>query len=449
MGVALILIADAACYMSGRNYQEKKWRMFILTIVVSTFINVGTAFQFRIVFSYSMVLQLLYVFIDLLHRKRLRFNGGVAASFVLFILSVAAGFVLLLSGLHRYLPIVSASVPQFGYDNISAFVILLLFCAFALASRTFFKDEYWVRKTRNSFIKIYRVYFVCIIVEFILNNFVSPNLVRNLAMTIFGEPTRGYMFSQQRNNMYSINSLFSEPSYVVVSLFYFAIILRKHEKSGRDIIWNAIGILCMILSGASMGIAVIPFAVLTTVWSGKRPNFNIKLHKRRLAMLAAVGVAGVIVVYTQRDTLSLVLDSVVQKFSAYLFSDIRNEYLSGTIRQFGNSLAYAAFLDMPLFGYGLGTTRGYGIIPGALAALGTVGCITYGFFMKKVCCVETDFTGWVILLIFLAYGTSVLSVWYLYEPTILLLFFAVTGNGDVNSTYAVSKKYNEFSLAEG
>ena len=91
MGIALILIAAAACYISGGTYQEKKWRMFILTIAVSTFINMAMAFQFHIAFSYTMVLQLLYVLIDLLFGKSGRVSKRAASSFILFILSIGLG----------------------------------------------------------------------------------------------------------------------------------------------------------------------------------------------------------------------------------------------------------------------------------------------------------------------------------------------------------------------
>lgn len=446
MGTILVLLMAVFCYLSGKNYQERKWNIFILTIAVSTFINVGTAFTAYIIFTYSMVLQIIYLCIDLLHGKiiRLRINRKDFYSFLFFIGSIAVGFAMLIIGVHNYLDIIpfsvsmdevymktsSASKPVFGYSNISAFVILLIFCLFVFFSREFFVDDERIQKTRKSFIYIFRAYFVCVIGEFILNNLVSPNLVRNVVMMIFGQSERGYAFSQQRNGLYSVNSLFSEPSYIIVSLFYYMLILRKQQKSNVDILWNFVGIVALLLSGASTGLLLVPFAVISTIWSGKKPSLRIKIDLKKCFFLFAIGMATVSIIYNQKEVLLLILDSVVQKLLAYIYKSVTNDYISGSIRQFGNSVVYAAFIDMPLWGYGLGTTRGYGIIPGALGTLGIIGCGAYCNFMKRACAIKIDFIGWIILVIFIAYTSSVLSVWYLYEPAILLLCFSITCKGN-------------------
>lgn len=446
MGILLILLMAAFCYFSGKDYQERKWNLFILTITLSTFINVGTAFTVYIIFTYSMVLQIMYLCVTIIHEKtkKLTVNRRVFYSFLLFIGSVAIGFVLLIIGTHDYLNIIpfstamdevfmktsSASKPIFGYSNISAFVILLIFCFFVFFSREFFTEDRWLYKTRMCFIGIFRVYFVCIVGEFILNNLVSPNLVRNIVMMLFGHSERGYDFSQQRNGFYSVNSLFSEPSYIIVSMFYYMLMLRKKQKSNSDILWNMVGVVALLLSGASTGLLLIPFAVVATIWSGKKPRLQMKIEMKKWLLIFAIGIATALIAYNQKEVLLSIFDSVIQKLLSYTDSTATNDYISGSIRQFGNSVVYAAFKDMPLWGYGLGTTRGYGIIPGALGTLGVVGCGTYCVFMKRACAVKIDFTGWILLMVFVAYTTSVLSVWYLYEPAILLLVYAVTCKGN-------------------
>lgn len=446
MGTIVILLIAASCYLHGKNYQEKKWNIFMLTIAVSTFINVGTAFSAYIIFTYSMELQIIYVCIDLLHgkMKRLKLNRKVFYSFLVFIGSIVVGFSMLIIGTHKYLDIIpfstsidevfmgtsTGSKPIFGYPNISAFIILILFCIFVFSSREFFADAKWIYKTRRYFISIFRAYFVCVIIEFIFNNFISSDLIRNIVMMIFGQSERGYAYSQQRNGFYSVNSLFSEPSYIIVTIFYYMLILRKQQKSNQDIIWNLIGIVALLVSGASTGFLVIPFAVLATMWSGRKPAIRNKINTKKWIFLLIIGIATTLIIYNQRDLLLSIFDSVVQKIQAYINPDITNDYISGSIRQFGNSIIYAAFKDMPLFGYGLGTTRGYGIIPGALGTLGIIGCGTYCIFIYRACSLKIDFTGWIILAIFVMYATSALSVWYLYEPAILLLCFSVTCKGN-------------------
>jgi hypothetical protein len=86
---------------------------------------------------------------------------------------------------------------------------------------------------------------------------------------------------------------------------------------------------------------------------------------------------------------------------------------------------------MPLLGVGVGTTRGYGIIIGVLVTFGICGIAAYLNFWNSA----LKFTlkdRLPLLLIVLAYSSSVLSVWYVYYFAFIPVFAVFSRNVSVN-----------------
>ncbi|CZQ91318.1 hypothetical protein [Trichococcus collinsii] len=444
IGFILVCVISLLLYITAESHIEGRWRLYILAIGTSTFINIGTVGTIGITFTYTIIVQIIYICISIFLKCKLR--KSTIRKMGLFLCSIAVGLLFLVL-LKDYLPIIpysitmddvyfgtkSATLPMVGHANWEHLIILLIFCIFVILSEDFFTAPQWISKTKSIIIKIFRIFFVIAIIEFLVNNLIDANLIRTITMGIFGTPMRGYDYSQERNGMQSVMVLFSEPSYFVVSITYFMMMATTAEKKSKDIIWNIIGMIALMLSGSSMGMLLIPLAVFATIWSGELSLKKTlgKTNASKLLLWYAIIGGIVVIVYSSSDTILTLIDSVVQKTTTYISSEKIDGYLSGSIRQFGNEYAYNAFYDKPLFGYGIGTTRGYGIIPGALATLGVAGCLTYFIFMKHVCRITLDAPRILLLVIFLLYATSILSVWYLYEPMILLVFLSLN-NRDKN-----------------
>ena len=133
----------------------------------------------------------------------------------------------------------------------------------------------------------------------------------------------------------------------------------------------------------------------------------------------------IMVLISKPSVLVEITSGTISKMSAFIHGgkfDVSQKALnSASIRNFANFIAIRAFLKSPILGVGLGTTRGYGVIPGMLVNFGILGLITYILFLKRV----FHFTlknKKILLVIILIYLGSILSVWYSYYFAFIPLY---------------------------
>ena len=68
-----------------------------------------------------------------------------------------------------------------------------------------------------------------------------------------------------RNNLYTVMLLFSEPSYVVVTIAYYMLAFTQKHWYASDTLWLFASMVAMVLSGASSGLYLLPMALLVLV----------------------------------------------------------------------------------------------------------------------------------------------------------------------------------------
>lgn len=433
MGFIIPLIGTLL-YFSANNKTDGRKKMFLWTIFVSTFITVNNvAFKFGINCTYNFVCEIIFIIVSL--GKNRYISKKTCKYILLLLLSIFIGFVLLIIGFDNK-PVVPWSVsidsvyygnnsmiqPFFSSANISAFINLIIFIVFLLFSQDLFSTPEDIKDISNKIIIIFRIMFVLAIIEFIINNFIDSQMIRKTVVNLFGVPSRGHVSNESRLGLYTTMLLFGEPSYFSVLIVYF-LLMAPRDKNNNDYCWNILGMIVLIISGSSTGIFLLPVALFSTIYSAD--TFGHKKSNKRIIAWGSILLLGGVIMLFGDDIIDNIFDNSSKKLLAYLGLYAGTDFGSGTIRNFGNGIMYGLFSANPLFGYGLGTSRGYGILPGMLGTIGLLGTYYYVKMMSCWLSIKYDLFSIIMLVVFIVYSTTILSVWYMYESMITIVFIAL------------------------
>ena len=439
VGTILMILFAICILISDKSKKVVGWRLFVFTIFISTFINVCTAGKLGVVsITYSMVLQMIFI-VWSIAVKNFKLYWKDMGALALFGTSIIISYVLLILGKDTELVVPFdtsidnvysgksiAIVPHFGAQQESAMIVLFIFIVFLLMAKEYLIDKEWRDKSVNISIRIFRIYFIAIFVEFVINNFINEELVRKIVTFILGIPQDSVAYPQIRGGIYSVLTFFSEPSYAVVGIVYYLIMFTKQERTKKDIIWNIVGMMALLSTSSGSAIVIIPFALVSTIWNGRFSLKKIKIRKQHLILWGGMVLLAICFMCFEYNAIYELLKSINDKIVAYIVgTEAEKLSASGAIRKYGNELIYNVFFSQPLFGYGIGSARGYGVLPGMLGTMGIVGIYTYWRLMKSVFRIRLNEQSIFLLVVSCLYATSVLSIWYIYEPMIILVFYAI------------------------
>lgn len=428
------------------DFNKAKLISFKLMLVLSVFVNVGYVLRQPTNVSYSNLGMILFILTGLFHLilKKNIINKKQFISLFILIGVITTGLIKLY--LSKNMPEVimmdtimddvyygraSAREAHFSISaNITQFFWFILFCISCILSREYFFDK---GKVTNiiSFIKLaYTIYFAAVLIEVVVNNVIDSTLLRSIVYDFFGKAGTRTYDPKMLFGFYGATSLFSESSYISVVLFYLLLmwVIGIHKKS--DFISLFLCAFALVFSGASTGIYLLPLLGLIIIKHViKEKHINLFKVFKRLLFVFSLFITLVIVYHFFKEQLDTFFMESISKFYSYLNNNVStlSGSNSGMIRKMGNDYAYHAFLSNPLFGVGIGTTRGYGILPGVLATFGLLGIICYLIFIKNT--ILLNFKGkWLPLMILVMYSSSLLTVWYLYMPAIFVCFLPFNRN---------------------
>lgn len=297
VGTILMILFAICILISDKSKKVVGWRLFVFTIFISTFINVCTAGKLGVVsITYSMVLQMIFI-VWSIAVKNFKLYWKDMGALALFGTSIIISYVLLILGKDTELVVPFdtsidnvysgksiAIVPHFGAQQVSAMIVLFIFIVFLLMAKEYLIDKEWRDKSVNISIRIFRIYFIAIFVEFVINNFINEELVRKIVTFILGIPQDSVAYPQIRGGIYSVLTFFSEPSYAVVGIVYYLIMFTKQERTKKDIIWNIVGMMALLSTSSGSAIVIIPFALVSTIWNGRFSLKKIKIRKQHLIL---------------------------------------------------------------------------------------------------------------------------------------------------------------------
>lgn len=437
MGIIIILMLIKI----GKTRTEYNYIIFKIAVLTSLFINVGYFSNKLINFSYSSFFMYFYVVISLINliisrdihfifRKKI-----IIPSFIL-ILSILISFanIIFFKSNSKIVPmstsiddvaygIVQLSYPVFSGSNISAMRDIIIFMIFC-----YFSYEYIVSKDRviditNTIEWVFEIFFILIIIEFIISNFIDINFFRNIINIVFGLTEKTYELPPYRNGLYSAYGLFVEPSYVAsVIMIYYGIKFIRGFTGIKETIFFILSIFVLFISGSSAAVFIVPFGLCTYIyWLTKKTRKKKQMYILSIIIMIPIFTIIIIsIIKNNSELFNKILSTAIAKIQQY--SGNGGTYGSGYARSFGNKVCYNVLETNPIFGVGLGTTRGFGIVPGAIATLGIVGSTAYLFFAKftfNICINKFNIILWIIFLFYFCY---MFSIWHLYMPATMAIF---------------------------
>lgn len=455
-GIVLLALYIALFFIGKSTINEISFRLIVLTVCVSIFVNVGSSL---LGLSYTnLSLYIVFAFIIVAfggNRNFWEIRKSFCISAILLLACVFLGNVHTIVSNHNPLIIpfnisidkvyhseVSTVPAAFTDSNLIYFRWLIIFMVITFFCTKILDCEEKKIRLLNTIKYVFEVFFLIWTLEWLLNNFISSSLVRDFVYYFFGINDKSKTYSVIiRWGFYGFNGLFVEPAYITVMVVYYSILWKMKLKTWKDwfmLLWS---FFVLVINGSTSGMMLIPFGLLITY-----KNCSRRISKTTIKVIGIVIVAALALGLKFYEKVSNVLNQVLININAYIYGGYfqsRSE-TSAAIRQYGNSIAYRAFLNRPLFGIGFGATRGYGILPGALACLGCLGVLSYMYFLASAFRTKMTRDNFVLLCILLLYSTTILSIWYLHYPLMIPLCVVMTFNSkwinEQDDIYAINKK---------
>lgn len=420
---------------------EYKFFYFKFSFFVSLFINIGYFINIPFFISYSEIVMIFYLMISLVvglyERLSFRINKKIMYSTIILIVVLLISLFLLIIN-YNYPKIIPYSVsadmvylgkaqlviPKISKINVFEFTKIVLFLIYILMSRSYFHELKYKNSLINSVFKMYAFISIIYIIEFISNNFINKNFFCDFVNSFFGVyDYRTYTEPLLRNNFYTCKGFYTEPSYITLFIPYFLLVLKRKLISKKDIIIFLTCTVAVVVSGSSSMLAIIPIIIIS-LFIGANIKFRNKKGLIRLILFMVCFVFISLLVLNNLNIIKPFINYSLTKIQSYLSGD--NLSLSGSIRNYGNLICYTSFFTKPFFGLGIGTIKGYGIIPGMLSSLGIFGVIAYLSFI----CIALNLSlklknNILIILIIIGYSFIILSVFYIYMPAILAFILPI------------------------
>lgn len=439
LGTIIIFFVFLGISIQYRTHaQEVQWKLFCMTLLISTFVNCGYAFKVgSITITYNVWCQILYIAGTVLfvNQKALIIRKKSFYSFFCFGVAIIAGLLILKYSNNKpliipwttrmddvYYQLSKAEYPQIGYGNYLNLFYCIVFVVFLAMSVRFLYDETYVVRLIRNIMKFYKIFIVSMITEFFFNNLVSPTLIRTCVRAVTGIASYGYDAPQKRFGMYGILQLFNESSYFCLFIVLYLLLLVKGVTKQFNEKWICLSIIALLLSGATSAWIVIPIAILAIIKDVLKSSTKSGLINV-LIMCAIFCIMAIVLFAVNNEYLSLVISGMANKVFTYLTGSYDSLAVSGSIRHMGNQYAYDAFSKSVLFGWGIGTMRSYGLLPSALGCFGVVGLLLIIKYLKEHCNLGINRKNIIAMIILVAYSSSILSVGYLYDPAIVLISF--------------------------
>lgn len=440
-GLAIIVFYTTGLLLNTANHTLKKFKyhVFLAMLWVGMFVNIGYVVSWFPALNFMYFLEILFLITSFILKAAsnnmiIRMPQRMIVGVALFISAVAIAWMNLIvnPNVPDIIPYIisidsvyegiNTAVPAyFGRSNIAHLIFFVLFIAVCIEGREYFISESSCYRLLNIIKTMFHFMMIFWFVEFLFCNLISNNLWRGILFRIFGFVEGKTYWGIKRYGIYGFAGLFTEQSYISIMFVYYAILYTIGIKGKKEVAFYYISLALLILNGSTTGIMLLPFGIL--VWFFPKTE---KLTKRQLLRATIGGLSlifiAAIIVKVLPDFTNKIFDITISKLGTYFaLSDQLEISLSGSIRSFGNEVALSAFLSCPIFGVGLGTTRGYGIITGMLACFGIVGNLAFFFMIKQIFKVKYRKNKTIIIAAFV-YFYLILTVNYLYSATLIPLY---------------------------
>lgn len=416
--------------------------LFEVTVFISLFVNCGYAFQVgSITITYSLLCQIMFVLLYLSSEHKYYLTKRRLGASLILVLTIAVSFYVLKTNENLpniipwttrmddvYFQTAGGVPPSFGYGNMLNIIYILWFAIFTGCAGGIMRKKEAIDHFIRSFYKVSKILFIIAGIEFLINNIFSPTFLRHIVQIITGISSNGYSAPQMRNGFYGILLAFNESSYFVVFISLYVFIFITGINYNFNLKWIIYSFIIMFLSGGTSAILCILVGMIAILKDSFIKSTKSKFLNR-IIFLGMISLIGIFILLIASDYAYSVLQNMFDKLTSYFSDTYISSAVSGTIRQMGNSYAYRAFFNSPIWGIGFGTTRAYGILPGTLANSGIIGTLSLLYWLKTRTYCKIEKSNIVPFIILLVASSSILTVTYLYNPAIIA--FALPFNAEL------------------
>lgn len=375
LGLIILLISIYGFIKYAKNKIKLEWFFFRQMIILSVFTNMGYMFKLGTIIYFNIYGELAYIVVCLIgifHKGYWNMNKVQLKSMFLFLSTVFAGYLTLLIGFNLpkiiswqnsqdevYFGIASAVIPTLSKANRYYFIRMLMFMIVCVLSQEYFIEQKFLNRFIEFVKNIYLVYFIGIFIEVIFNNLISHTILRNIILFVSGVPKSdiptGYAI-RSLMGWYGADGLFSEPSYISVSIFYLFLMFVLGIQNKKDIVTMTISGIMLVACGAQTGLLLIPLWLLIWIKNYLLPKLDFSkrvLFKRDKLMFLWVTTVLIFIIYLlgKNNFYSIVFKSQIlirDKLNAYIYGVNSGSAVavSGSTRAFGNSYCYNAFFSV-------------------------------------------------------------------------------------------------------
>lgn len=441
MNVASIIVVIATCLICLRK-KNRQFNLMLEMIWLGLFINMGGFFGDSLnSFTRELFVTIVLIIMTVFERNIKILKSVLIVSGVLLGVVILGDISLLINLDQPNVAPMDVTYDQivlegaylqkavFSYTNIGAFGVLFFFVLSLLICSNYFRDKEYVERIIEFLEKSCMAFFCLILLETVMVNIFNFDNYRTIMMTIFGvdESAKIYSFSTVR--FLGLNSAFgfySEPSYVSGPLLVFYLVNYINEATSfKKLVWFFISFLVAILSGSTNCILILCFGVVVLI-KMILINKEISLTKRvwTSGLIGTFAISFMIVIISNNlDLWLLLLGNISEKLEAYisLTSTSNSSTISGYIRSYGNSVCYEVLITNPIFGVGLGTTRGFGMIPSVLASYGILGSIILVIYYKNLLYLRICKQNVILFVVLMLMLTSLFNIWQTYSAFVIAL----------------------------
>ncbi len=408
MGLVLIILYIAITIKNilARNdsFSRIKWDYFKIAIAIPLFTNIGTVIGNISFSSFSIMAYFIVAILEFILQKKRGIKRDIF--FWLSILSFILFLGLIRLSLSDNMPNIiprttvmddvfgggaSVSRATFSKMNITTYIEMLIWSLSLCLSYGELRNREKTHELMGFIQKCFFIFFIIVTLEFILNNLFNARNVRDLVLDIMGVVDRSKIYyPQSRFGFYNFDGLYSEQSYISMMLVYYGIVYINGLTTAKERLFFVWSILVLVMSTSTTGyyyFILVILVILHMILPNRVKTMSTKARRRLLVFLSLFIIVSASAMLTNAEALNRVYSSLALKLSAFIYGSAPTSNTvinSGAIRNYANRIALQAFLNKPLLGVGIGTTRAYGIWAGMLPCFGILGVIAYFAFCNSI-----------------------------------------------------------------
>lgn len=410
--------------------KERRLYIFIYTIIMSVILFSSKDPFFGIpIYFYGMILSIIICF----DRKNSLFDFKNIKLFMIIILIcffMIVQIVNIIDG-NNVIPVILLKnsttdildinsqliIPEFNFTIVKHFVFFVVYLIFVLCNSDLLSDDKCIHFCHEIIIKVFKILFICIIIESLVVNLFGGLNDRSIMDFVFSM-TSNQSYNWKTFGIYSVCFCFTERSYIDCILIYYLIVALKKNFDKKFLKWFIISGIAIFCTGSSTGLAI--FLIF-----GLYFLYRILLVKNSFA----IKISFLCIILTIL-VLIIVNPDLLDKITNYM--SYEEGWNSSYFRRRSNEYGLDAFKFSPFIGMGIGTVYCHSVLIQTLANIGLIGFILTIVFHIIACQKNSfNFDLLIKIVIICIIGVSAYMIQEFTSPYLLCVFISLSSKKNI------------------